>query len=92
MGSSLSSLWCAVFPEDRLYISVDGPPSFKHFNRGPQQFIAAGFAGPLWVPSDPTLNSIIIRPYRCLGVSVACIWHDRPALDAASDQAWWSAD
>ncbi|CAK0792739.1 unnamed protein product [Prorocentrum cordatum] len=74
---NVAAIACAA--ADRLHISVDGWPSFKHFNRGPQHFIVAGVAGPLWVTSDPNLLSIIIRPYRDFIVDVACIWHDRPA-------------
>ena len=58
---------------------MDGWPSFKHFHKSLQQFVAVGFAGPLWLPSDPSLLPIIVRPYRDLEVAAVCIWHDRPA-------------
>ena len=72
-----------ALPQDRLYISVYGWPSFKHFNKTVLYFAAPGFVGPVWLPSDHVLLPLIIRPCAHIRVSVNCVGYDRGVTRSA---------
>ena len=72
--SSGSKVFSIPAPEDRLYISLNGWPGFKHFCKSAIQFVAPPFSGFVWLPVDHEGEPIIIREFRDMEVEVRCAW------------------
>ena len=74
-----NTVWAYVLlrsPQERLYISINGWPSFKHFYKSAIQFEVLAFAGFVWLPVDHNVAPIIIREFRDMEVEVRCIAFD----------------